>query len=60
MVGSCTKNGPMIETRTRSAMKTPPAMATLSRRSRRQAIWPSERPWMTGAPGAVAVASGSR
>ena len=36
----------MIPTRMRKSTTAPPAMATLSRRSRIQAIWPSDRPSM--------------
>ena len=36
--GFCTTCGPMIATRTRKTMKIPPAIATRSLRSRRQAI----------------------
>src|SRR5579862_7532711 len=58
-LGSCTRNGPTMAITMRTTIVMPPAIATLSRRSRRQAIWPRDRPAITGAPGAVAVASGS-
>lgn len=37
----------------------PPPIATLSRRSRIQAIWPSERPSMALAPAPCSTASGA-
>ena len=39
-----TSSGAKTATRTSSRTRTPPPMATLSRRRRSQAIWPSERP----------------
>ena len=47
----------MMAVRSRSATTTPPPMATLSRRSRIQAICPGERPSMAW-PGTVSGASG--
>ena len=48
----------MIAMITSRMMKMPPAMATLSRLRRIQAICPSERPWMALPRSPPSVASG--
>src|SRR5215831_9803404 len=59
MVGFWTRNGPMMAIRMRTTMTMPPAMATLSRRSRIQAIWPSDRPSIALAPAPSSTDSGA-
>ncbi len=70
MSGFCTRSGPKIATRIRKTTTTPPAIATLSRRSRIQAICPSDRPSIalpatdsgtsgSGPPGPVATSMGT-
>ena len=70
VVGFCTRSGPKMATRMRKITTAPPAMATLSRRSRIQAICPRERPSIalpdtdtaasgSGPPGPVATSIGT-
>src|SRR6266702_3160774 len=58
VVGLCTRNGPKIATTVRKTTMTPPAMATLSRRSRIQAICQRDRPSIA-LPETVAAGSGA-